>query len=161
MKHKYRAIWPDIPGHLSEQAPISGMYNFAFLLRYSARIAETGNMTQPNTALMFSRFVPARMRQEFTRLDELYCQMCGTSAGDTDEYSGQRARFLADLVPNNGLSFRSRYPQIRVLCSTCDQGVRHITTEKPSGVWLLSQIRRAGQAEQKAVYEWLSKKFAK
>ena len=34
------------------------------------------------------------------------------------------------------------------------------TTEKPTVLWLLSQIRRAGQDEQRAVFDWLKKKFS-
>jgi hypothetical protein len=31
---------------------------------------------------------------------------------------------------------------------------------KPTAIWLLSQVRRAGQDEQKKVLEWLRSKFA-
>ncbi|MGI6496568.1 MAG: HNH endonuclease [Kiritimatiellia bacterium] len=48
---------------------------------------------------------------------------------------------------------------LRTLCSTCNQGAKNITTEKPGAIWLLSQVRRAGRDEQKAVYEWLKTKF--
>ncbi len=33
--------------------------------------------------------------------------------------------------------------------------------EKPSKIWLLSQVRRAGHDDQKAVCEWLDRKFNK
>lgn len=48
---------------------------------------------------------------------------------------------------------------LRALCSTCNQGAKNITTEKPTTLWLLSQIRRSGQDEQLAVLKWLRKKF--
>jgi len=50
-------------------------------------------------------------------------------------------------------------PDLRTLCSTCNQGAKNVTTEKPSKIWLLSQVRRAGQDEQVAVLKWLREKF--
>ena len=48
---------------------------------------------------------------------------------------------------------------LRALCLSCNQGAKNIMSEKPSTIWLLSQIRRAGSAEQRAVYDWLKQKF--
>lgn len=87
--------------------------------------------------------------------------MCGISVGDIDEYTGKQAKFRATLVPNNGLGFGGIAPNVRVLCSTCNQGAKNITGEKPGAIWLLSQVRRAGIGEQRAVFEFLLKKFAK
>jgi len=38
-------------------------------------------------------------------------------------------------------------------------GAKNITTEKPSGLWLLTQVRRAAQDEQRVLFEWLRRKF--
>lgn len=112
-------------------------------------------------SLTLERSIPLAIRQQMPLPGQVYCQMCGISPGDIDEYTGSVAQFCADWVPDNGLSFRSRFPPIRILCSTCKQGAKNITSEKPTGIWLLSQVRRAGIHEQKAVFEWLSKKFGK
>ncbi|HTV07043.1 MAG TPA: hypothetical protein VME86_16865 [Acidobacteriaceae bacterium] len=117
--------------------------------------------TDREALLVFSRSVPAVVRQHAADTEEIYCQMCGVTVGDIDECTGRQAKFRASLVPNNGLSFRSRFPNLRILCSTCDQGTKNITGEKPTGVWLLSQVRRAGLDEQKAVYDWLVRKLGK
>jgi hypothetical protein len=108
--------------------------------------------------LSFDLSVPQHMRRAIAR-DEIYCQMCGASSGETDELSGRLARFNAESVPNNGLGFRRQFPDVRILCTTCKQGAKHVATERPSEIWLLSQIRRAGIKEQKAIYSWLEKKF--
>lgn len=105
-----------------------------------------------------SRSIRPGLRRELLSFD-LYCQMCGVAAGEEDELTGGPAKLHAFHFPNNGLSGNLRLRNVRVLCSTCNQGAKNITTEKPSEVWLLSQIRRAGIKEQKAVFEWLKKKF--
>lgn len=110
--------------------------------------------------LIFDSSIPTSIRRHVSLGgDDLYCQMCGLCPGEVDEYTGEEAEFCVDWVPNNGLSFRGRYPEIRALCSTCNQGAKNITSEKPTKIWLLSQVRRAGQEEQKAVFEWLRRKF--
>ena len=48
---------------------------------------------------------------------------------------------------------------LRALCSTCNQGAKNITSEKPTWIWLLAQIRRAGQDDQRAAFDWLRKNF--
>jgi hypothetical protein len=85
--------------------------------------------------------------------------MCGVCPGDMDEFTGRMAEFYADWVPNNGLSFRREFPEVRVLCSTCRKAAKSITLEKPTAIWLLSQVRRAGLHEQRVTFEWLSTKF--
>jgi len=112
-------------------------------------------------AIRFDSTIPEEIRKQFDFTEDLYCQMCGISHGELDDYTGRIAEFHAGWLPNNGLSFRSSHPEVRILCSTCNQGAKNITPEKPTTIWLLSQVRRAGLHEQKAVFEWLSNKFAK
>jgi 5-methylcytosine-specific restriction endonuclease McrA len=111
--------------------------------------------------LSFDSSVPESVKESFSDEDEFHCEMCGLCPGDVDDYTSQAARFSADWMPNNGLNSSSRFPDLRILCSTCNQGAKNITNEKPTAIWLLSQIRRAGQQEQRAVFEWLVKKFGK
>ncbi len=111
--------------------------------------------------LIVNSSIPASVGRRVSLGGDVYCQMCGLCSGDIDEYTGTKAEFCVDWVPNNGLSFRSRNHEIRTLCSTCNQGAKNITSEKPTKIWLLSQVRRAGQHEQRAVFEWLRTKFGK
>jgi hypothetical protein len=89
------------------------------------------------------------------------CQMCGAAPGDIDELTGRRIRLLLGPIRVESLGGIEGLPMSQALCSTCYQGAKNITGEKPTSIWLLSQIRRAGQDEQRAVFSWLSKKFGK
>jgi 5-methylcytosine-specific restriction endonuclease McrA len=62
-------------------------------------------------------------------------------------------------IKDKSLGGKDELGNLRTLCSTCNQGAKNITSEKPTWIWLLSQIRRAGQDEQKAALDWLRKKF--
>lgn len=107
----------------------------------------------------FGRTVPNAVKSRFIDDAELYCQMCGLSAGDTDEYTGTKANFFVDSVRNNGLGRIGEFCGLRVLCSTCRQGSKGLRSGKPTTIWLLSQMRRAGMLEQRTVFKWLSRKF--
>ena len=109
--------------------------------------------------LSFDRSVPTALRNRFIDDEGLFCQMCGLSAGDTDEYTGKKARFFVDLLRNNGLGRGGEFCDLRVLCSTCRRGAKGLRSEKPTTISLISQIQRAGILEQGTVFEWLSKKF--
>jgi hypothetical protein len=85
--------------------------------------------------------------------------MCGVAPGGIDELTGERAKFHIKLITCEGLAANQEHSDLQILCSTCEEGAKNITSVKPPAIWLLSQIRRAGQDEQRAVLEWLLKKF--
>jgi len=85
--------------------------------------------------------------------------MCGVSPGEIDDLTGQEAKFHIGLAIEKNYGNKGELPNLRTLCSTCDEGSKGITTAKPNGIWLLSQVRRAGQDEQLAVLKWLREKF--
>ena len=87
--------------------------------------------------------------------------MCGLCPGDIDPDTGRKVRLHIGHIKDKSLGGKDELSNLRALCSTCNQGAKNITNEKPTTIWLLSQVRRAGQDEQKAVYDWLSKKFQK
>ncbi len=108
----------------------------------------------------FARMISARLRAEVLDRNGFTCQMCGLTPGVIDPLTGRPARLHIGHIKDKSLGGKDELSNLRTLCSSCNQGAKNITSEKPSAIWLLSQVRRAGRDEQKAVYEWLKSKFA-
>jgi hypothetical protein len=111
------------------------------------------------TGVAFAQGISARLRAEVLDRNGFTCQMCGLSPGDIDPATGRKVRLHIGHIKDKSLGGMDELSNLRALCSTCNQGAKNITGEKPTGIWLLSQIRRAGQDEQRAVFDWLRKKF--
>jgi hypothetical protein len=107
----------------------------------------------------FSRGISSKLRAEVLDRNGFTCQMCGLSPGETDPATGRKVRLHIGHIKDKSLGGQDELSNLRALCSTCNQGAKNITAEKPTALWLLSQVRRAGQDEQRAVYEFLRKKF--
>lgn len=107
----------------------------------------------------FARGLSKKLRAEVLDRNGFTCQMCGLSPGDTDPSTGRKVRLHIGHIKDKNLGGKDELSNLRALCSTCNQGAKNITAEKPTGIWLLSQIRRAGQDEQRAVLDWLRTKF--
>lgn len=108
---------------------------------------------------VFSRSISAKLRAQVLDRNGFTCQMCGLTPQDIDPETGRRARMHIGHIVDKSLGGKDELANLRTLCSTCNQGAKNVTTEKPTTIWLLSQVRRAGQEEQKAVLDWLRKKF--
>ena len=109
--------------------------------------------------IAFKRGLSARLRAEVFDRNGFTCQMCGLCPGDIDAATNRKVRLHVGHIVDKSLGGRDELSNLRALCSTCNQGAKNITSEKPTKVWLMSQVRRAGQDEQRAVYEWLATKF--
>lgn len=110
-------------------------------------------------AIKFARDVSSRLRTAVFDRNGSTCQLCGLTPGDIDPYTGRKVRLHAGHIVDKSHGGKDELSNLRTLCSTCNQGAKNITTEKPSTIWLLTQIRRAGQDEQRAVFDWLRTKF--
>jgi hypothetical protein len=109
----------------------------------------------------FAPGISAKLRAEVLDRNGFTCQMCGNSPGEIDPPTGRKVRLHVGHIVDKSLGGKDELSNLRALCSTCNQGAKNITGEKPSGIWLLGQIRRAGQDEQRAAFDWLRKKFNK
>lgn len=107
----------------------------------------------------FGRGISLKLRAEVLDRNGFTCQMCGLTPGDIDSATGRKVRLHLGHIKDKSLGGKDELSNLRALCSTCNQGAKNITGEKPTAIWLLSQIRRAGQDEQRTVYDWLLKKF--
>jgi hypothetical protein len=112
-----------------------------------------------NASILIERGISAKLRAEVFDRNGFTCQMCGLTPGDIDPYTARKVRLHVGHIVDKNIGGKDELSNLRTLCSTCNQGAKNITTEKPSTVWLLSQIRRSGITEQRAAYEWLKRKF--
>lgn len=112
---------------------------------------------KPNIA--FVRGISQKLRAEVLDRDGSTCQMCGKTAGETDPDTGRPVRLHLGHIQDKIYGGKDELSNLRTLCSTCNQGAKNITSEKPSLIWLLAQVRRAGLDDQQAVYEWLKSKY--
>lgn len=137
--------WPILTNHDSQDLK-PGQYRLASL-----------PPVQPD--VKFQRSISQRLRAEVLDRNGFTCQMCGKTPGEFDAETGRKVRLHIGHIVDKSLGGEDVLSNLRTLCSTCNQGAKNVTAEKPSTIWLLSQVRRAGSDEQRALYEWLRKKF--
>lgn len=109
--------------------------------------------------ISIARGISTKLRAEVLDRNGFTCQMCGVTPGDIDPATGRKVRLHLGHIKDKSLGGKDELANLRTLCSTCNQGAKNITGEKPTKIWLLSQVRRAGQEEQRAVFDWLRNKF--
>lgn len=113
-----------------------------------------------NPPIIFEDSISAKLRAEVFDRNGFTCQSCGLCPGDIDPYTNRKVRLHVGHIKDRSLGGKAELSNLRTLCSTCNQGAKNITAVKPDAIWLISQVRRAGVAEQKEVFSWLSRKFA-
>jgi hypothetical protein len=113
----------------------------------------------PRPAVDFSRPISARLRAEVLDRNGFTCQMCGLCPGEVDPATGRKVRLHIGHIKDKSLGGKDELSNLRALCSTCNQGAKNLTAEKPGAIWLLSQVRRAGIDEQRRVFDWLREKL--
>jgi hypothetical protein len=116
-------------------------------------------MPPPKKDVAFSRAISTKLRAEVLDRNGFTCQMCGLTPGEIDPSTNRKVRLHLGHIKDKSLGGKDELSNLRALCSTCNQGAKNVTGEKPAAIWLLSQIRRAGQDEQRTVFEWLRTKF--
>jgi 5-methylcytosine-specific restriction endonuclease McrA len=107
----------------------------------------------------FGEGTSARLRAQVLDRNGFTCQMCGLTPGEIDPETGRKVHLQVGHIKDKSLGGKDELSNLRALCSRCNEGAKNVTGEKPSTIWLLSQVRRAGVDEQSAIFDWLRKKF--
>lgn len=110
----------------------------------------------------FSRDISKETRAFVLERNGYTCQMCGMAAGDPDPFHvGRTVRLTMGHIIDKSKGGTDDRSNLRAICANCNEGLSNIAPQKPSRIALLSSIRRAAIDDQKAVFEWLTKKFGK
>ena len=121
-------------------------------------IAE-GEMARPQQNLVSKR-ISKHTRARVLERDRYTCQLCGAALGDDDDQNpGRPVRLQIGHVVDRLHGGTDEPSNLRTLCSACKQGAKGILQEPPSWSWLLGQIRKAPDADQRKALDWLNKKF--
>jgi HNH endonuclease len=108
----------------------------------------------------FRRGVSKETRALVLERNGYTCQMCGLAAGDPDPFNASRTvRLTMGHVLDKSKGGDDSLANLKALCTNCNEGLQNVSPTKPKLINLLSQVRRATRDDQKAVLEWLLKKY--
>lgn len=108
----------------------------------------------------FSRGISRETRAWVLERNGYTCQMCGVAAGDPDPIGGNRTvRLTMGHIIDKSKGGDDSPQNLRAVCTNCNEGLQNTSLPKPDRIHLLAQIRRATIQDQKAVLDWLLRKF--
>lgn len=104
------------------------------------------------------RSISPQLRTEILERNGYTCQLCGAGPGDPDSFDPHRkVRLHIDHLVPISQGGTDQKDNLRVLCSSCNQGRSNIQTPSEDAKNLLARIRRAPRAVQREVYNALKK----
>jgi hypothetical protein len=108
----------------------------------------------------FKRGISKETRAWVLERNGYTCQMCGLAAGDPDPFNSSRTvRLTMGHIVDKSKGGDDTPSNLRAVCTNCNEGLQNAGLPKPDRIHLLAQIRRATIDDQKAVLEWLLKKY--
>ncbi len=108
----------------------------------------------------FHRTISKETRAYVLERNGYTCQMCGLAAGDVDPFTSSRTvRLTMGHIIDKSKGGDDSVSNLRAVCTNCNEGLQNASPTKPDRIVLLSQIRRATITDQRAVLEWLLKKY--
>jgi hypothetical protein len=108
----------------------------------------------------FKRGVSKELRAWVLERNGYTRQMCGCAAGDPDPLNpGRTVRLTIGHIVDKSKGGKDEPNNLRAVCTNCNEGLQNTSLPKPDRIWLLAQVRRATIDDQKAVLEWLLRKF--
>lgn len=108
----------------------------------------------------FARNISKETRAQVLERNGYTCQMCGVAAGDPDPMGSDRTvRLTMGHIIDKSKGGEDTAQNLRSVCTACNEGLQNTSPPKPDRLHLLAQIRRATRDDQRAVLEWLLRKF--
>lgn len=109
---------------------------------------------------VFPRSISKETRAYVLERNGHTCQMCGLAAGDSDPYNPSRTvRLSMGHIIDKSMGGDDSPGNLRAVCTNCNEGLQNTRPPKLDRIRLLSAVRRATIDDQKAVLDWLLKKF--
>lgn len=114
----------------------------------------------PKPIPAFGRGISKETRAFVLDRNGFTCQMCGAVAGEPHPSDPTRkTRLHIGHIVDKSMGGSDEPPNLRAVCSVCNEGARNLTLDRPSLQKLLIQVRRATGADQVEVLGWLVRKF--
>lgn len=108
----------------------------------------------------FARAISKETRSLVLDRNGFTCQMCGAVADEPHPYDpGRKTRLHIGHVIDKSMGGTDDLGNLRAICSVCNEGAKNLTTDRPSAMKLLIQVRRATGADQLTILDWLLKKY--
>jgi len=119
-------------------------------------------LLDPKPQPAFERAISKETRAFVLDRNGFTCQMCGAVAGEPHPYDPSRkTRLHIGHIIDKSQGGTDDAPNLRALCSICNEGASNLTLERPSAQKLLIQARRAKDGDQVELLKWLIQKFPK
>jgi HNH endonuclease len=117
-------------------------------------------LEDPKPIPAFERAISKETRAFVLDRNGFICQMCGAVAGELHPYDlTRRTRLHIGHIVDKSQGGTDDPPNLRAICSVCNEGASNLTLERPSSLKLLAQVRRAKGDDQVELLKWLVRKF--
>ncbi len=108
----------------------------------------------------FARDISKETRAFVLERNGFTCQSCGLAAGDSDPlHPGRTVRLTIGHIIDKSKGGSDQPSNLKAICTSCNEGLQNAGSQKPDTIQLISQVRRGTIESQKAVLDWLSKKY--
>lgn len=119
-------------------------------------------LESPKPQPAFERAISKETRAIVLDRNGFTCQMCGAVAGEPHPYDPSRkTRLHIGHIIDKSMGGTDDPPNLRAICSVCNEGASNTTLTRPDLLKLLTQIRRATSLDQLEALKWLIAKFPK
>lgn len=117
-------------------------------------------LLDPKPQPAFERGISKETRALVLDRNGFTCQMCGAAAGEPHPADpGRKTRLHIGHIRDKSMGGSGGLENLRAVCSVCNEGAANVTADRPSLLKLMTQVRRATIADQRALLDWLHGKF--